>query len=118
MTQNFYIIQINSCEYLNKILSSIELKFIHKCLSFESVPWNQQTLAGYIAEASFITFSCETYLGAVGAPLLLFISFCLFHDVFYKMFRHFINELNHSDAERNNRELLRKIVKFHNSAKE
>lgn len=52
-----------------------------------------------------------------GAILLLFISLCLHHRGFYKVFRYSAFQLNTPDRNRNDEEHLRQMIHFHVSVK-
>lgn len=49
--------------------------------------------------------------------LIFFISICLHHQAFYKMFSHLVFELNTMHENRNRKQLMREIVRFHITAK-
>lgn len=55
----------------------------------------------------------EVYLVTNGSLLLLFISICLHHLSFYKMFRDEARKLDYRDKDRNDAEHLRKLIRFH-----
>lgn len=116
-----------SCEMLfssNKILVSltcllcvtyrtIKITFyFHK--KIPSLPWNQTTFVGYFCEICFGNAAILTYMIANGAVLLLFMSMCIHHRAFFKMFKQFIYETKRHD----NKRFLCKLIQLNISAKE
>lgn len=63
-------------------------------------------------------FFGQVYLISNGATLLLFISLCLHHRAFYKMFQRIAIKLDRPNGDHNIREILCEIIQFHSSAKE
>lgn len=82
------------------------------------LPWDQETLFGYICEIVLSLVCIEAYLLFNGALLLLFISMCLHHRTFNKMFQYSLQKLDHDDNQRNDRLFICKQIRFHISVKE
>lgn len=59
-----------------------------------SVPWDQTTVLGYFGEVIFLNCTIGPIFTLNATVLILFISMCLYHQAFYKMFNHVLNELN------------------------
>lgn len=76
------------------------------------------TFHGYIIEISYSYIACVCYYLSYGSILLLFISICLFHHAFSKMFRRFLTKMDPFDENQNNREYFRKLIQFHVSTTE
>lgn len=87
-------------------------------LIYCSLPWDQETFLGYIGEMVVSMICMEGYLIDNGALLLLFISMCLHHQAFYRMFRNSLCKLNRPDKRRNDKEHLCNLIRFHISVKE
>lgn len=68
-------------------------------LSFLSLPWSQATYWGYFGEIFFLTICPITFSINNGAVLLFFISKCMYHHAFFKMFNHLIEDLNQSSID-------------------
>lgn len=60
----------------------------------------------------------ESYLIVNGAILHLFVSMCWHHQAFLKILRHAVRQLDDTDKNRNDKEFLRKLIRFHVSVKE
>lgn len=88
---------------------------MHK-FSFSSVPWDLNTRYGYICEVILDISGTETYYIANGSLLLFFISMCLHHRAFLKMFEHFLMNLNKQD-DQYKKGNLSKLIKYHNLIK-
>lgn len=82
-----------------------------------SLPWDQSTPIGYFYKISFDTLVGVTYLVSNGALLVLFVSICLFHQAFSKMFEHSLRKLGESGGDHNDEELLCQLIQFHISVK-
>lgn len=52
-----------------------------------------------------------SYLIGNGVPLILFISMCLHHQAFYKMFQYSLEQFNVSERKRNDE--INDIIRFH-----
>lgn len=137
-----FIIRINCCKFHQKCIEPRNLYmpnvqstfFVHIWDSFLcvicvisenifaiiwiSLPWNQETLVGYIGEIWFDVIVSESYFITNGAILLLFMSICLHHQAFYRMFEKSVQELDHFDSKRNDEELLCNLIRFHVRSKE
>lgn len=85
------------------------------CINF-SVPWNQRTLLGYLAESAFIVSFAETYFISNGAVAVPFLAICWHHQAFYQMFREKLNQLNVESG--NDKIVLCELIQFHTSVKE
>lgn len=71
---------------------------------FFSVPWNQTTLIGYLGEEFTILSGGGAYMVGLGVVLLLFVSICMHHQTFCKIFEHMIDESNCREKENRNDE--------------
>lgn len=80
-------------------------------------PWDQQTLIGYLAEIFLVIYIAGFYVVINGLFITLFISMCLQHSAFYKMFRHFVQKLDDPGKNRDNEELICKLIEFHTTTK-
>lgn len=78
-----------------------------------SFPWNQATFAGYSAEICMTISIGYAYFALIGTQMLLFISLCIHHQAFYKMFKHSTDKSEKCDAK-----LLRDLICFNISTKE
>lgn len=79
------------------------------------LPWNQDTLLGYLAEIVSIVVTDEAYLLTSGAVLLLYISMCLNHRAFYDMFQYLLKDP--PNRQQNHRKLLCDVIRFHTTVK-
>lgn len=96
--------------------NKFKLKFDY---GFCSVPWNEHTLVGYIAELSYHVASGVMYLLSETVFMLLFISLCLHHRAFYKMFCHSLNEINeHLNDTKIGEQHLVRLIRFYVTVKE
>lgn len=77
-----------------------------------SLPWNQTTYLGYFAELILLIPLAYGYMIINGTFLLLFISICMHHQVFYKMFKHSTDGM-----KKCNRKFLCDSMRFHILAK-
>lgn len=88
------------------------------------LPWNQQTLSGWMGEMTFSIIVVIGYLTANPAFLGLFISFCEYNRAFYEVFHNqfnLIDALVESAAPKHNQKVKKMIIeaiKFHVSVKE
>lgn len=87
-------------------------------ISIDSLPWAQDTLIGYIGTTIYEILLGITYFIANGSLLLLFISICLHHEAFFKMFQHLLRKLETPDKHRNDTKYLCKIIRLQISARE
>lgn len=78
------------------------------------LPWNQQTLFGYIAELCFHEFYVVTYC-MTASLILLFVCVTLHHQAMCKMFEHFLDQMDESDAR--TKLNICQLIKLHISAK-
>lgn len=83
-----------------------------------SLPWDQRTLIGYVGEIIFVVFTSSNYMICNAPIILLFISICLHHQAFYKIFQHSLNKLDLPDKNINNRKFICDLVRFHTSVTE
>lgn len=58
------------------------------------MPWDQNTLPGWIGEAFFSILATFAFCLIIPPILSLFVSICEYHCAFYKMFRHQITKIN------------------------
>lgn len=82
------------------------------------LPWNQTNLFGYVGETCFSIYSVESYYFTNGSILLLFISICLHHRGFLKVFHLLMNRINSCDDVETNKKRFADLIEFHVSAKE
>lgn len=99
----------------NEIRDALPLQRCFEYLrnSFCSLPWNQESIFGYIGEivADIVIFN---FAVAVAAQLfLLFISLCAHFITFNKMFASFVNEMDNSADVKSEVEMIRKLIEFH-----
>lgn len=117
--QVIYIIHLKRCEYTN-LWNDYNLGF-DKIKSFTLInsrlPWDQLTFIGYMSESLYTLIVGEIYVLA-SSFTLLFVSICLYLRAFSRIFRHFVYELNRNEANRNNKDRLCRLIRFHNEAKE
>lgn len=81
-------------------------------------PWNQTTLAGYLAEDFYIFFIAIIFSIVAGLVLLLYISICIYHSAFHKMIKHSIEKWNQNfnrdrDRDRNDDQFVFDLMRFH-----
>lgn len=81
------------------------------------LPWNQQTIQGYTAMTFLSIFFGHVNLTLNGATLVLFISLCLHHRAFYRIFDSIAMKLEKPDKFRNVPDILNEMVRFHISVK-
>lgn len=79
----------------------------------DSLPWNQQTPIGYIAETCLSMMICEAYLFVNGSIFQLFIAFCLHHRAFYQIFQYNLFKLERIQDDGKVKEQLCKLIRFH-----
>lgn len=82
-----------------------------------SLPWNQTTYWGYAGEIGVDTMVTVGYIIANGTLLLFFISMCIYHGAFYRLFGHFVDKLD-SNNGKIKEEKLCDLIRFHISTKE
>lgn len=78
-----------------------------------SLPWNQTTYLGYFAELLLLIPLAYGYMIINGTFLLLFISICMHHQAFHKMFKQSTNRTDKCDSK-----FLCDLMRFHVLAKE
>lgn len=83
-----------------------------------SLPWDQSTPLGYFTEVCFVAHNGLTYFVGSGGLLLFLISICFHHHAFYQIFKQSVDELNYFDGNRNDKELLCDLIRFHTLVKE
>lgn len=83
-----------------------------KILHF-SLPWNQTALLGYVAEAGIVTIFGDVYACEIFTLLLLFVSICLYHQAFYKMFKYWVDKWNRKERNNSNEMFLCDLIRFH-----
>lgn len=89
-------------------------KLNDRIFKLSSMPWNTTTPQGFAGEVLVSAASCGSYFIILGAQLTLFISICLQHQAFYKMFAHSVLELDTSDQKPQH---VYGLVRFHISIK-
>ena len=83
-----------------------------------SLPWDQSTISGYLSEMFFGFNIGEGYLFINGTILLLFMSMCMHHRAFYKMFKHLTDQWNRPHRSIDEKMFLCHLIRFHISVKE
>lgn len=78
-----------------------------------SLPWNQMTDAGYVGEVCYSIGIGYAFLLINGTPLLFFISVCIHHQAFRKMFTAFIGNADQCDEK-----TVCELIRFHTTTKE
>lgn len=115
-----YVIHMTKISWVVAIASWFkqrEAKFIIN----RSLPWDQTTYAGYLAEDFLICMFALTFCIGTGIALLLFISICIHQLAFYEMFKHSIenwNNWNQSEQNRNGKPFISDLIYFHADVKE
>lgn len=112
----------NCCRFLPSNASSVMnfdlilFDYFHiKCGIFCcSWPWNQATFMGYVGEIVAIITGCALYLLVGGIVLLLFISICLHHQAFHKLFEHLV----YHKSKKCDKVFLCDLIRFHITVKE
>lgn len=76
-------------------------------------------MIGYFGEIFYVIAIIQAYMFINGGILLLFVSICLIHQAFSRMFLHSLNQLNDIDGINcTHRELLCKLIRFRSRIKE
>lgn len=75
-------------------------------------------MIGYFGEVFYVIALIQGYMFTNGGVLLFFVSICLIHRAFSKMFLHSLKELNGMDNNRSCRELICKLIRFRSRIKE
>lgn len=85
-----------------------------------SLPLDQSTVKGYLVETVHMLIAGDVYFVMNGVTLVLFISICIHHGAFYKIFNRLIDEWNFCDANHHlvDTMFIRNLVRFHVSVKE
>lgn len=81
------------------------------------LPWNQETLLGYFGLICTTCTGGAIYFIFDLAILLFFISICLHHHAFYKMFQHFLHKMELIENS-NKKKLICDQYRFHIMVKE
>lgn len=81
-----------------------------------SLPWNQTTYLGYAGEISIDVMVTVGYLIANGSLLLFFMSMCIYHRAFLKIFEHSVDNLD-AIKGRNKEKCVLDLIRFHISTK-
>lgn len=58
------------------------------------LPWNQETVFGWIGMLIFVMFGSATYVFLNVMFMMLFASICSFHKAFYKNSKHLLSQLD------------------------
>lgn len=77
-----------------------------------SLPWNQSTYIGNFAEVIAAVAIAEAYNITNHPILLLFISICIYHMTFFKMFVHLIEKLDRCRRVRRTKQTILEIIHF------
>lgn len=99
------------------VRNELKMKII-KILNACSLPWNQGTIRGYLAENGFDIFYAGLYLISNGSILLLFVSICSHHQAFYEMLRYSTLRLDNPGTNQTADERLNYLIRFQISVKE
>lgn len=84
---------------------------------FFRLPWNQQTLRGWIYETIFSVISSSLYLHTNMVFLAFFIAICEFHQAFLKYFRALMKKIQTADEKKHIKSLLCDVIHYHVSIK-
>lgn len=112
-----FSIYVSQMEYIVHVAQSQHISFM-KQLFFLSLPWNQETLIGYIAESGLNLNIMATCHFLNGVTLMSFISFAWILQSFFKMFRHSVERFNKAEKNCNENETLCKLINFQNMTRE
>lgn len=74
------------------------------------LPWNQQTVIGFLGDLLVTIGAGSFYLLYNGIFVALFVSICLHHRAFYRMYECLVQRLDEPDNSRSDQEILREIV--------
>lgn len=87
-----------------------------------SLPWNQTTLYGYYGELVTITTVGNVYAAITFTLSLFFVSICLHHQAFCKMFKLWVDAWNEDRGNYENdskdEQFLCDLIRFHIEVKE
>lgn len=90
-----------------------------KKLQILSLPWNQTTAIGYFGETCLEAMIGYALATSSGSLLIFFISMCLHHRAFRKMFDHSLQKFNRSVKKKpESAKFLCNLIRFHISVKE
>lgn len=82
------------------------------------LPWDQQTLSGYIGEMAYCLTKGLAYAFSNAALLLFFISMCLYHQALYKRFEQLVHQMDAIKEDPNARvQLIYESIRFQNTIK-
>lgn len=91
------------------------------CANFR-LPWNQTTLYGYYGEVITCTAFGNVYGAIIFTLSLFFVSICLHHEAFCKMFKVWIDDWNGHEGNRESRcsdeQFICNLIRFHVTVKE
>lgn len=82
------------------------------------LPWNQTSALGYAQDLFVEVLIGEAYMIFNGSFLLLFISICLHHQAFYKIFQLAVRKLDFSDRNQSDETTMCQLIRFHILVKE
>lgn len=82
------------------------------------LPWDQNTVIGYIADICTVIFCTESYFICNGVFLMLFISLCLNYCAFLEMYQNTLRALDHPNKEHDKNEFMKNLITFHSTVKE
>lgn len=82
-----------------------------------SLPWDQRTLLGYLGMDMFIVCCGESYYFTNGSLLMLFVSICLHHKIFFKTFRNAVQRLDSPEEITDQKKFFCELIQFHNLTK-
>ncbi|XP_031624982.1 odorant receptor 63a-like [Contarinia nasturtii] len=82
------------------------------------LPWNQTTPLGYFGEMCFVQIFAQCYLIFNGAVIILFISLSWYHQAFYKMFYHSMQQFGDPERGQYDKEILCNLICFHTKIKD
>lgn len=75
-------------------------------------------MIGYIGEITVDIDLAETYYTTNGTFLLLFISICLQHQAFYKMYQYSVSKWDQAGKDGSYEKFLRNLIRSHITTKE
>lgn len=110
------------CGYLIEIEFKIKIKYfkIYLVIYAHSLPWNQTTVRGWVAESVFSTCIPFGYSTANYGTLLFFICIETFLSSFQQYYRRILNNINGTrdiKGKHNLKLILCDAIRFHNDSK-
>lgn len=85
--------------------------------SSHSLPWNQNTILGYVGEIYVGLLNIKMFWIASVQVMFLFIAICLYIFTFYEMFLSFICRLKHLKVNEQRHNAIIEMIEFHKDIK-